>query len=44
MPMHIVCMYSLLWQTVYTDAHAYSMHVMADSYIHVLFATADSLY
>ena len=28
MPVHMLCMYSLLWQTVYTDAHAYLMHVV----------------
>ena len=28
MPMHMVCMYSLLWQMVYTDAHAYTVHVV----------------
>ena len=28
MPMHMVCMYYLLRQMVYTDAHAYTVHVV----------------
>ena len=36
MPVHMLCMYSLLWQTVYTDARAFSMYV--------IFARADRLY
>ena len=42
MPVLIVCMWYLLWQTVYTDARAYLMHVVyLCMFYHIYFTRYD---